>query len=383
MTTSPTGASRLGAASRPVPAETSLVSRLRSIAVRSLARMYLPKQKTFVFRLRRAGSSIVPEGVSARYTAMTLIGLAEEDPSLVAAVLGADDPASVYRQLLSGLDAETNVGNVALALWAGHALNLPERSRALERLIAMHPEANAQTSVELAWVVAALSLDSMAAPELREAVVRRLLNALNPATRVFPHVIGGGRKIAMTSHVSCFADLVYPVHALSLYVQLTGSTEARASVAACADYICRVQGSAGQWWWLYDFRTGEVLERYPVYAVHQDAMAPMALFAAAAATGQNYDEAIRRGLDWLEKSPELAQGTLIDERADLIWRKVARREPRKLTRLLQTVASILHRSARLPGAGILFPPVAIDAEDRPYHLGWLFYAFPPARAQKW
>jgi hypothetical protein len=383
MTSSPTDSSRIGVATSRAASETSLVTRLRSIAARSLARMYLPGEKTFVFRLRRAGDTIVSEGVSPRYTAMTLIGLAEEDPSLVSAILGTDDLASVYRQLLAGVDTETNLGNVALTLWAGHALGIAERTRAADRLIAMHPEANAQSTVELAWVVAALSLDSAVAENVREAVAQRLLSALNPATHVFPHMIGGERAIAMTSHVSCFADLVYPIHALSLYAQLTGSPEARAAVAACADYICRVQGPAGQWWWHYDYRTGQVLERYPVYAVHQDAMAPMALFAAATVTGRDYDGAIRLGLDWLQESPELGRGTLVDDKADLIWRKVARREPRKLTRILQTLASRLHSHARMPGADLLFPPVAIDTEDRPYHLGWLFYAFPPSRAQKW
>jgi hypothetical protein len=151
----------------------------------------------------------------------------------------------------------------------------------------------------------------------------------------------------------------------------------------CADNFCRQQGPQGQWWWHYDRRTGRVVERYPVYAVHQDAMAPMALLALAAATGADYSEPIARGLAWLARSPELGGGSLIDDAADLIWRKVARREPGKLTRYAQAVVSSVHASMRVPGLDLVFPPAIVDYEDRPYHLGWLLYAWPAARVGAW
>ncbi len=272
---------------------------------------------------------------------------------------------------------------MALTLWAGFVLGHPDRRVALERLRALHPETGAHPTVELAWVVAALTLDAGAADDLRDAAVRRLLASFDPKIGVFPHVIGGDRQNKIASHVSCFADLVYPTQALAFYGQHTGSAEALYASRACADYMCRMQGPDGQWWWHYDYRTGKVLERYPVYAVHQDSMAPMALFAAAEATGQSYDDAVRRGLLWLQSSPELQAGTLLDEGADLIWRKVARREPNKLSRYANALASRIGKNLRVPGLDLLFPPRTVDYEDRPYHLGWVFYAFPPAKAAKW
>jgi hypothetical protein len=125
-----------------------------------------------------------------------------------------------------------------------------------------------------------------------------------------------------------------------------------------------------------------VLEGYPVYAVHQDSMAPMALFALHDAGGRDFRENAARGLSWLGASPELQGGTLIDRGAGLIWRKVARREPRKLARYLQAAASRIHPSLRVPGLDRLLPPTAVDDEDRPYHLGWILHAFPPARAPR-
>jgi hypothetical protein len=359
------------------------IDRVRSMAVRSLARMYRPEERLFVFRLRRDGATIVGEGLSPRYTAITLLGLVKEAPSTVSAVLGAHDLATVYSRLIEDVPRATNLGDVALTLWAGHALGHPDRRQALDRLRALHPDTASHPTVELAWVVSALTHDAGAADDLREAVAGRLLASFNRTSSVFPHVVGGERQNPLASHVSCFADLVYPTQALAFHAELTGSAESRAAARACADYMCRMQGPDGQWWWHYDYRTGRVLEKYPVYAVHQDSMAPMALFAAAAATGQSYDEAIRRGLLWLQSSPELGAGTLLDDGADLIWRKVARREPNKLSRYAQALASRVAKDLRVPGLDVVFPPRVVDYEDRPYHLGWVLFAFPPPRAAQW
>jgi hypothetical protein len=359
------------------------IDQIRAMAIRSLARMYKPEERLFVFRLRQDVEGIASEGLSRRYTAITILGLAKEEPATVAAVLGAHDLNTVYGRLLQDVAQATSLGDVALTLWAGQAIGHPDRQLALERLRALQPEAAAHPTVELAWAVSALTHDPGAADDLREAVARRLLASFNQQTSVFPHVIGGERQNKIASHVSCFADLVYPTQALAFYAQLTGSAEALHASRACAAYMCRMQGSDGQWWWHYDYRTGKVLERYPVYAVHQDSMAPMALFAAAEASGVSYDEAIRRGLLWLQSSPELQAGTLLDDRADIIWRKVARREPNKLSRYAQALASRVSPNLRVPGLDVLFPPRVVDYEDRPYHLGWVFYAFPPAKAAQW
>jgi hypothetical protein len=177
--------------------------------------------------------------------------------------------------------------------------------------------------------------------------------------------------------------LVYPVHALAHYAKLAGNQEAFSVATHCARLFCRQQGPAGQWWWHYDWRTGEIIEPYPVYAVHQDAMAPMALFALEDVAGMNFTTEIGKGLSWLAHAPELEGGSLIDDEADLIWRKVARREPGKFTRYAQAIASRFHPALRIPGLDSIFPVGAIDYEDRPYHLGWLLYAWPPARVARW
>jgi hypothetical protein len=142
----------------------------------------------------------------------------------------------------------------------------------------------------------------------------------------------------------------------------------------CAAQICRLQGPGGQWWWHYDVRTGEVIEGYPVYSVHQDAMAPMALLDLFEAGGTDYAEAIRRGLKWMECAPEVGR-SLIDEYQMLIWRKVARFEPRKFTRCVRTALTALSPSLRAHWLDTVLCPSLIDYESRPYHLGWVLHAW--------
>ena len=46
-----------------------------------------------------------------------------------------------------------------------------------------------------------------------------------------------------------------------------------------------------------DVRTGRVIEGYPVYAIHQDAMGPMALFALEDACGVQHWDEVRHSVD--------------------------------------------------------------------------------------
>jgi hypothetical protein len=345
--------------------------------------MYLPQEKLFVFRLRLTSDGIVAEGVSRRYTAITLMGLAHEDQDVISKVLAGDSLQEVCTRLIRDVAHDDNLGDVALLLWALQMVGRSDPSPVRKRLFELQPIEREYPIVELAWTLSALCGDKDPSSDaVREALAARLLGEFGPKSGIFPHM-AGERLSGLRSHVACFADLVYPVQALSLYVQLTGNNKAREAALRCAELFCSKQGSDGQWWWHYDWRTGDVIEPYPVYAVHQDAMAPMALFALSDATGQDYSSYIERGLDWLRRSPELGGGSLIDDDVTMIWRKVARREPRKMSRTVQAVVSRLHPRLRAPGLDVMFPIGAVDYEDRPYHLGWLFFAWPESRIAQW
>jgi hypothetical protein len=359
------------------------VAELRALAIRGLARMYRPEDGLFAFRIRRRGEELALEGTSLRYTAIALIGLAGEDEAVQTSVLAGIGVREACAHLVSEVAGLDNLGDVALVLWAACAAGDPERRSVAERLLALQPDKAVHPTVEVAWALAALctDLDARVGP-LRDRLARRLIASFEPRSGMFPHGLGR-RPGDFREHVCCFADLVYPVHALARYAELLSGAEARDVALRCAGAICARQGADGQWWWHYDRRSGDVVERYPVYAVHQDAMAPMALLALERAAAIDLRSPIARGLAWLAHAPELGGGSLIDEGAGLIWRKVARREPAKLSRYAQAAASRLHPALRTPGLDLLFPPCAVDYEDRPYHLGWLLHAWPAARAVRW
>ena len=357
-----------------------MLTRLHELSISGLPLMYEPAERMFVFRVRPNAGGLVREGLSRRYTAITAIGLAAHADA-AEAVLGKGGIETVSSRILDDVATVTNMGDVALTLWAARALKQPELARALDRLRVLDPVNQPHPTVEVAWALSALCVDEdpMDA-RLRTELANRLLQAFNAETAIFPHMLGGASSAR--SHVACFADLVYPMQALARYGKLTGDQRALDAALRCARHICASQGSDGQWWWHYDVRTGHVVEGYPVYAVHQDAMAPMALFEVAEATGVNFDREIALGLSWLESSPELEGKSLIDPSAGIIWRKVARKEPNKLSRYMQAAASSVHPSLRAPGLDTIFPPETIDFEDRPYHLGWVLYSWPAARVAR-
>jgi hypothetical protein len=345
--------------------------------------MFRPEEQTFVFRLRLTQSGIAAEGVSKRYTAITLIGLANEDEALARAVFGDTERQLVCDRLVREIGHTNNLGDVALILWAAHASGYDDLQPVRKRLFELQPQERAYPVVEVAWALAALCYDRHTGCDaLREGLAARLLQAYAPRSGAFAHALGEGAA-GLRSHVACFADFVYPVHALAHYTKLTGSRAALDAARRCADLFCRKQGADGQWWWHYDLRTGDVIEPYPVYAVHQDAMAPMALFALEEVTGETYAPYIEKGLAWLARAPELGGGSLVDDDVPMIWRKVARREPGKVARTVQALISRFHPRLRAPGLDVVFPVGAVDYEDRPYHLGWLFYAWPLERIARW
>ena len=337
------------------------------MAGRALPRMYEPAHGLFVFTQRPAATHLVSSGLSVRYSAITMIGAnaVDDAPSPL------DSPER--QRVIDGLFARgqsAELGDAALIAWAGGN----DTPAALwDRIVALDPAQGRHPTVEVAWALAALTLfgPERTHPAARD-VAGRLIAACHSQSNLFPHVLGGS---GFRSHVACFADQVYPIHALAKYAQRFGDRRALDAASRCAGEICRRQGADGQWWWHYDARTGAVIEPYPVYAIHQDAMAPMALLALEAAGGAPLLAHVDRGLHWLSASPELRGESLIDSSRDMVWRKVARREPGKTSRYLQAAASRVSSGLRVPGLGLVFPPRVVDYEDRPYHWGWFLYAW--------
>jgi hypothetical protein len=357
-----------------------VVQQLRAIAVQTLPRMYCPDQRLFAFRLRKNGQKEVREGVSRRYTAIVLIALAGEDRQIAAEVLDGHCPEDVCTALIEHIDEMHDLGEVALTAWAARALGHSKTPLAIDALRRMEPWQRPYPIVELSWALTALVADGSDTTDMAQAqmTARSLLSSFRQESGIFMHRSPGSRVSRLRAHVSCFADFVYPIQALSYYHTATGDSRAAEVAVRCGERMCQLQGPAGQWWWHYDVRTGQVVERYPVYAVHQHAMAPMCLFALAKACGQDHSDSIRASICWLTHPAENT-GSLIDTERHVVWRKVARREPRRLVRGLQAAAGCLRPSLRVPAVDLFFPPIAIDYETRPYEMGWILHAWPVSR----
>ena len=366
--------SRLSLVAAHDPDSGALVRRLLAAATQVLPQARVAEDFVFTLSGTRApdgGWLLHPLGISQRYGAITALGLlrlAERDQrATLAGAAGLD----LVGHLAKNLDDETNRGNVALLCWAAAEAGHSELPHALRRLAALDQGQEPIDVVAAAWIVTALvAARSRADVEQHLAAARgRLLAAQNA---VYSHVIGA--TSGYRSHVGCFADQVYPLQALARLHHSADDPKALAAADKIAAMICRAQGPAGQWWWHYDSRTGEVVEGYPVYSVHQYAMAPMALFDLADAGGQVHLEAICQGLRWLAGPVETSETLILDD-PPVTWRKVARSDPRKMVRGLRAAATRMRPGTRLPLLDWMFPPGVVDHECRPYEFGWLLLAW--------
>jgi hypothetical protein len=353
-----------------------LLGQLLRIGLASLPGAYANGQ--FAYRVdgsrgRDGAFRFAASGISARYTAIAALGLARLPEPDQRAVLTGGSGRDLITSLASQLDALTNLGDVALTCWAAADSDHPALGASLARLAEVDRPGSPATVVDAAWTVSALvAARSYADVEEHLArAVRRLLAARGQG--LFRHVAGTGAA-PFRAHVGSFADQVYPLQALARLHASSADRTALAVANQTATAICAAQGPAGQWWWHYDTRTGGVIEGYPVYSVHQHAMAPMALFDLAEAGGDLHLDAVSRGLLWLSSRPETAEPMLLDD-PPVAWRKVARDDPRKLVRGLRSMVTSVRPSARLAVLDRLFPPGQVDHEYRPYELGWLLFAW--------
>jgi len=366
---------RLILAGKQGPEIAGLLHRLLRLSVHALPQAQVHGEVAFTMSgMQKPGGSwqLRSSGVSPRYGAITALGLLRLPEHDQRDILAGDTGRDLIGRLTKRLDEESNRGDVALLCWAAAEAEHSELPHALQRLADVDRSDGPVDTVAAAWVVAALvAARRHADVEEHLAAARdRLLAARNV---VYPHVIGGTGPW-YRSHVGSFADQVYPIQSLARLHSSADDPAALATADAVAAAICRAQGDSGQWWWHYDARNGEVVEGYPVYSVHQHAMAPMALLDLADAGGQNCLDAICRGLLWLARPTETSEDLVLDE-PPVIWRKVARGDRRKVVRGLRAASTRLRPGMCLPPLDRVFRPGWVDHECRPYELGWLLLAW--------
>jgi len=359
-----------------IPDETKIRA-LNSLSVRGLTAMFDDRRQLFCNRLVRTEGGLKSEGLSPRYTLMTLMGLHRGE------TFGLRSPFDT-KVILNGLLKSTqwldNIGDLGLLLWAC-ALIAPGRFEEVYHKLNVAASIDRDRlaiegyTMEMAWFLAGLAHGALAGlkciPGLESLAERGYQVVCNNQGRkgIFGHCAWGKKSArAFRGRLGSFADQVYPIYAFSKFGCAFAHGEALKRAQTCAETICSTQGPLGQWWWHYDSRGGCVSGKYPVYSVHQDAMAPMALFALSESCGRKYNNWIFKGLDWIYGQNEL-NFDLCDESAGIVWRCIYLP---KLSAFIEQAASLLGRG---PLSSIAPTRLRVRFEDRPYHFGWVLYAF--------
>jgi hypothetical protein len=348
---------------------------LLTLAVTGIGSMYDPEKGLFCHRLRKTPEGLLREGISHRYTMMTLLGLLRAQSMGLQAPV---DAGAIVDRLLGDTAWINNLGDLGLLLWVC-AVTSKELLRKfhdnfdLSGSFRRFPDARLGLTMELSWFLTGLVFAAKSEPvaglESLAHQTFRLVQANAGPHGLFGHVAKWHSVAGVVrGSVGSFADQVYPTFAMAHFSEVFNSREARDSALRCAHAVCRRQSSMGQWWWHYDSVSGRVVEHYPVYSVHQHGMAPMALLALEETCGAQFDKHVQKGLTWINGANELHQD-MVDTDAAVAWRCI---QSPKANLYVAGVRALIGKE---PSWG----PLHVVYECRPYELGWLLYAFASSR----
>jgi hypothetical protein len=356
-----------------------LAAEIVDLARVGLPRMFNPERQLFCHALRRnTGGRLVQQGISHRYTMMTLLGLHRLEAA------GTPSPIAiepVIDELLRDLTWITNVGDLGVLLWLCAVVD-PDRIKKFsakldsKNALVRYMDFRQRSTTELAWLLTGLAHARLATSatgmDALAGMAYDLLRANQGPRGIFGHLSArdswAGR---IRGHIGSFADQVYPIYALAQFGKAFGDKDAIRRARECAETIIRLQGPQGEWWWHYNAGLGLVNEPYPVYSVHQHGMAPMALFALGEAAGMDFSKAVDRGLRWIASDNVLG----FDMRypaGGLVWRGIY------LDSYWERFQALSHFLI-LPGEKRTFRRPSVRYECRPYELGWALYAFASSR----
>jgi hypothetical protein len=352
------------------------IPKLNGAALRSLVKLFDGKKQLFCHHMVQARKGFLRKGVSPRGTVVALLGLHR------LAETGARHPfdfETIERTLFQNLDWIDGVGDLGVLSWFA-ALYAPSHLERLyrrydfETALVSYLNARRADTKHLAWFLAGLAhaklTQSKALPNLTDLAVETYhkLQDNQGENGIFSHR-GPGKYLGRWAlgRFGTFADQTHSIYALSKFAQAFHVEEPLGVAMDCVGAICGMQGPLGQWWCLYDSRTGRLVSRYPVFSRHQDGTLPMALFALENASGLTFREPIHKGLAWVYGANAWGadfgdpNGAFI---GDSIGRKTQR--AKFWERALDFVGIWSH--VRNSGLEIRF-------KVQPEHFGWLLYAF--------
>ena len=340
--------------------------------LRGLESMHIKSEGVFSASYRMVGSGMVNVRNRAseyKFTMNTLMGLHRAKATGSRVFLSIE---SVYRNLAERVGEQTGLAeNVAATVWTGRSIGVevPEKAASLFDWILNRTDNYSDLSAQgLAWTMAACVACGAKYREKALALLRYVTERyIHPRSGLVQHSPTGFRK-----NWASFAASCYMAYALLLLARETGNQEARRTGLRVARALVRLQGPQGQWAWFYHIPGGRVGDYYPIYSVHQHAMAPFFLLEALDQGYCEFEEPLVKGFRWVLGQNELKL-SMVDRTHHVIWRSVGRREPfGKLARFV--------RAVHVAHSGLNSGPESPDALDvnrecRSYELGWALWAF--------
>ncbi len=129
---------------------------------------------------------------------------------------------------------------------------------------------------------------------------------------------------------------------------------------------------AGGWPWRYNAPGGAVAEVYPLFSVHQDGMAPMALAQLESLNAGAYLSSVCKSILWLDGRNEINR-PVFDETRDIVWRGIRRKGPLALVSQLNKALSLINVQSHT-FTDRAAPVLEFIREARSYELGWILCA---------
>lgn len=344
----------------------ALVERIVGFSIDNLQRLCLPSG-LYCFDTPSGGGEL--RGESVRYSLMVLLGCQRASSS----ALPVPDLDALW-DVCFERTASMTPGDLGLALWAdsrrGHAHGAQILS-ALERSVPEEGALAPLVGMEIGWMLIGLAeaVDALPAAEpLLRRVAAHLLGPRRARSGLYFH---DGRS-RLRRRLPNFATEIYTLLALARVARNDLVPGARRSAESLGEILVRLQLPDGAWPWLFDAERGSIVERYELYSVHQDAMAPMAMVELSELTGdRRWLDAAIAGLAWSHGENELGVD-MFDEGSGLVHRSLRRSRPWDRSVLIASSASALSIGRPLERIGT---PIELNRTCRPYHLGWILEAW--------
>jgi hypothetical protein len=174
------------------------------------------------------------------------------------------------------------------------------------------------------------------------------------------------------SRIVSFGGTVYFLRAAYEYAILTGENRPTRLFENGVGRMLRIQGPQGEWPWMISVRSGDPLDFYPVFGVHQDSMAMLFLLPALDDGTADVEAAIRQSLGWSLGANELDEPMY---RTDPFFAYRSIRRSEAFFRQRRYVRALARALAGRPASRVDPGRLMVNRECRSYHLGWILFAW--------